>query len=465
MPPQASTWLHASGHRFLLRRIECALLGRDPRLVGGPPRAQAAALAGGCALAVVAVVVCASLALLRPQVDLGDARIAMGRTSGALYVRVGDTWHPVLNLASARLIAAVDANPTPVPESALIAVKHGALLGIPGAPQMLTPPLSPDESVWTVCDSDDAATTTVLVGPVPASAPRRLEPDRAVLATAGSDSPVYLLYRGRRAVVDLADPAVLRAAGLSGQAPRRVSPLLLNAILEVPPIAVPRIRRAGGPAGSWLPGFAVGSVLRITRASGDEHYVVLDAGVQRIGRFTADLLRFSDSQGTAGVIAVAPDVIRAAPLVHTLPVAGFPDETPHLSGDTTVCATWQPARSGSADSTVLTGSGLPPGRAVSLAQADGRGPAVDAVRIPPGRTAYAVGQVLGGSGPAYGTRYLVTDTGVRFAIHDDDAARALGLPATAAPAPWPVLAALPGGPELSREQASVARDTIGTGAP
>jgi hypothetical protein len=90
---------------------------------------------------------------------------------------------------------------------------------------------------------------------------------------------------------------------------------------------------------------------------------------------------------------------------------------------------------------------------VALSQADGRGPALDAVYLPPGRSAH-----VRGNGRA-GTRYLVTDTGVRFAIHDDDAAHDLGLPAPI-PAPWPVLAALPAGPELSRPHASLSRDTI-----
>ena len=93
---------------------------------------------------------------------------------------------------------------------------------------------------------------------------------------------------------------------------------------------------------------------------------------------------------------------------------------------------------------------------MTLSQADGRGPALDAVYLPPGRSAYvrATDRV--------GTRYLVTDTGVRFAIHDDDAAHDLGLPA---PVPaWPMLATLPSGPELSRQNASVARDTV-TGTP
>ena len=79
--------------------------------------------------------------LLRPQSGLGDARIVMGQVSGALYVRVGDTWHPVLNLASARLVAATDTNPQPVRESELARIKRGPLLGIPGAPQLLSQPL------------------------------------------------------------------------------------------------------------------------------------------------------------------------------------------------------------------------------------------------------------------------------------------------------------------------------------
>ena len=44
------------------------------------------------------------IAFIRPQHTLGDAPIVMVKGSGALYVRLGDTLHPVVNLASARLI-------------------------------------------------------------------------------------------------------------------------------------------------------------------------------------------------------------------------------------------------------------------------------------------------------------------------------------------------------------------------
>ena len=462
MPRQPTTWLHVSGYRFLLRRIECALLGGQSRAAGEVLRARTASLTVGCVLATVAVLACGFLAMLRPQARLDQAKIVMGQESGALYVRVGDTWHPVLNLASARLIAATEANPHPVRESELGRTKRGSLLGIPGAPQLLGAPISADESTWTICDTDRDAATTIVVGRPAGSSVRRLEPDHAMLVTTSSGSPAYLLYDGRRAVVDLADGAVVRALRLEGRAPRVVSRTLLNAIPEAAPIAAPRIPGAGAKA-AGLPGFAVGSVLRITRGDGDEYYVVLATGIQRIGAVAADLLRFSNSRGMTNFITAAPDVIRASPIVGALPVATFPDRPPREGGmddaATTVCAAWAPSvpgPSGQAGVAYLAGTGLPvpPGQVpVALAQADGNGPALDAVYLPPGRSAY-----VRGSG-RIGTRYLVTDTGVRFAIHDDDAAHDLGLP-TAALAPWPVLATLPSGPELSRQNALVAWDTI-----
>ncbi|HEY0227577.1 MAG TPA: type VII secretion protein EccB [Mycobacterium sp.] len=457
MPRQPTTWLQVSGYRFLLRRVECALLRADTCPAGQPLRTRTAPLTIGCVLAAIVLAASASLTLLRGEARLDQAQIVMGKKSGALYVRVGDTWHPVLNLPSARLIAGTSADPQPVLESEFSRTKRGPLLVIPGAPQFIGPLLSGGESVWTMCDTDSAAATTVVVGALEQSSVHRLADEQAILAASGPASPTYLLYNGQRAVVDLADPAVVRALRLEGRRPQAVSPLLLNAIPEVAPIATPRIRGAGDKA-TVLSGIPVGSVLRITRGDGDEYYAVLAAGVQRIGRVAADLMRFSDTHGTAGIVAVAPDVIRATPIVNTLPVATFPSQAPTaLITDSSVCATWVPGASGYSGVALQTGGHLPvpDGRApVTLSQADGHGPALDAVYLPPGRSAYvrAEGHV--------GARYLMTDTGVRFAIHDDDAARDLGLPAAVTAIPSPLLEALPSGPELSRANASVARDTI-----
>lgn len=466
-----TTWLHVSGYRFLQRRMECALLRRDIRTVNEPIRAHAFSLLAGCLLATIAVAGCAILGLLRPNAALPDAPIVMGRESGALYVRAGEMWHPVLNLASARLVAGANINPQLVPESALVPAKRGPLLGIPGAPQYLGQSLSAEESAWTICDSDGSTplATTAVVGPADGPLVRRLVSEQTILVTTDAHGPSYLLYDGRRAVVNLADPIVARALRLESQEPRKVSPLLLNAVPEGPPITVPRITGAGGRGPGALSGFAVGSVLRVTRTAGDEYYVVLPAGVQRVGQVAADLLRLSDSQGVRSIISVAPDVIRSSATVNVLPMSTYPDQAhaPLTRGDTTLCVTWAPRRAGRADISFLVGGGLPvpsDQAPVMLAQADKGGPALDAVHLPAGHHAYVRSTALSGDTPRAGARYLVTDSGVRFGIHDDETARDLGLPSTAVAAPWPVLAALPQGPELSRQNALVARDTVTVGS-
>ncbi|HEY9305114.1 MAG TPA: type VII secretion protein EccB, partial [Mycobacterium sp.] len=456
-----TTRLHVSGYRFLLRRIECALLGKDIRAVNEPMRAPMHSLMVGAVLAIIMLAGCALLAMIRPQPALANTPIVMGKQSGALYVRIGETLHPVLNLASARLITRTNADPEPVPESELTHTKRGVLLGIPGAPQFLGIPLGEDELRWTVCDSGgDAPSTTVVIGAGDGPLAHPIGSEHSVLVTPVSGGSIYLLYRGRRAVVNLNEPAVVRALRLDGQVPVTVSPTLLNAIPEAPPITTPKIpnRSAHGPAA--LPGFPIGSVLRVARADGDEYYVVLSRGIQRIGRVAADVLRFTDSQGARTAIAVAPDLIRATPTVTDLPVATFPDQapTPVNAGLTTLCVGWRHALSGGVETTFSAGGlPVPPGQEpVKLSQADGNGQAVDAVYLAPGHSAYVRATALSGDNPQAGTRYLITDTGVRFAIHNDDAARDLGLPNTATPAPWPVLAKLPGGPELGRERACVA---------
>jgi len=468
---EPTAWIQASAYRFLVRRLEYALLTRSDSPVGGRSAALLAPLAVGCVVAAIATAGCAVLGLLRPQPALGNATIVVTRESGALYVRVNDSWHPALNLVSARLVAGTAAKPQPVPEAELAHASRGPLVGIPGAPPRVGTPLAAGESTWTICDGDGAGSTTVIVGSPGAATSRDtagsadppvrpLTREQAVLVAAPTGAPTYLLYDGRRAMVDLADAAVRRAlrleSRLDGQAPRPVSQLLLNAVPEASPLAAPRIRGTGDPS-AGLRGITVGSVVRIARADGDEYYAVLAAGVQRIGRFAADLLRFSDSRGAVDPVTVAPDTLAALATVDTLPVGSFPEQAPTLTGGGgDLCVRWGSASSGRS-AALLVGSGLPlpPGQQpVALAQADGDGPALDAVFLPPGCSAYVRDEERAGA------RYLVAETGVRFAVRDDEAARDLGLPA-AIPAPWPVLKALPSGPELSRDKASVAWDTVG----
>jgi type VII secretion protein EccB len=450
MAGHTTTRLHISGYRFLLHRMEHALVRGDARMADDPLRAQSLSLIGGAVIAVIIVAATAVLAFVRPAGALGDAPIVMVRDSGALYVRIGDVLHPALNLASARLIAGTPANPSPVSASAVSGAKRGSLVGIPGAPAFIAPPLGEDESGWAVCDGP--TDTTVIAGRGHSQAT-----EANVLVTPRSESAAttYLLFDGRRATVDLRNRAVVRALMLEGIAPQPVSRVLLDALPEVPPITPPHIPGAGSPG--VLRGHPVGSVVRI---GGDgDYYVVLAQGVQRVGRVAADLIRFTDSQRDRDIDTVAPDVIGAAPILDTLPVAAFP-ERGGASSRAVVCAHW---RSGPnrVDTSVSVDDSLAV-EGFSLAQADGDGPKVDAFAIARGRSGYV--RSVGVTGDGASASYFVSDAGVVFGLRDEDTAKRLGLDGTPVPAPWPVLAWLPRGPELSVDAASVGRDGV-TGPP
>jgi hypothetical protein len=363
MTGRTTTSLQLSAHRFGVRRLERAL--RSGQVVGGQAPGRAG-LGLGCLLSVIVVAGAMVSAVVRPQPGLGDAPILLDRASGALYARVGDTLHPVFNLASARLIAG-PADPRPVTGTEIGRARRGPPLGIPGAPGALGAPLPPAQT-WSLCD-DPAGTTLIAGADPPQSA--RIDADEAVPVSSQS-AAAYLLVRGRRIPINPADPM------LESAAPRPVSGLLLTAIPEAPP---------ANPA---------------------------DLG----GR------------------------------VATLPAAAAP-----------LCAHWR------ADDpvgvTLSAGVGLPlpaGGAPTALAQADGPGPALDAIYLPPGRSGYV--RAAGVSGRTGGAGYLITETGVRFTVDDAAAARSLGLPETPAGVPWPMLAGLPAGPRLSREQALLAHDVV-----
>ena len=459
---QPTTRLQVSGHRFLVRRMEHALVRGDARMLDDPLRAQSISLAAGGLLATVIVAVCAILALVRPAGEVGDAAIVVVRDTGATYVRIGDVLHPVFNMASARLIAGAPADPRMVDQRAVDSAHRGPQLGIPGAPVNISTPLTAEESTWTICD--DAGGETVVIAGRIAETVVRARSGVLVTPRDGSAATTYLLYGSRRARVDLRHPAVVRALRLDGVVPQPISAAILSAIPEAPEIAPPHIPEAGAPGPRMLRDYPAGSVLKVARANADsaeDYFVVLADGVQRIGEVTADLIRYTDSHVGGQIPTVAPDLIADVPVRDTLPVRTFP-ESSGVGTFPVVCARWRAGPAGGdASSAILVGDAAPLiSHPAALAQADADGPAVDAVAIPPGRSVFARSVGLTGAGRGAGSLFLITDTGVLYGIRDSEAAGSLGLTAPAQPAPWPVLSALPHGPELSRRDASVARDGL-----
>jgi ESX secretion system ATPase EccB len=457
MADQPTTRIAAGGRRFLVRRMEHALVRRNSSMHDDPLRAQALSLVAGCVVAVIAVAACAILALVRPQDAIGSAPIVMARGSGALYVRVGDTLHPVPNLVSARLIAGSAAEPVMVGDATVASARRGAAMGIPGAPAAIGAPVAAPS--WLVCDTDR---TVVIVGADP-SATDRLDASRSVLVTPRGEGPAttYLLYDGRRAEVDLRNPPVVRALRLDGVTPVPVSRALLDAVPEVAAIAAPAVDGVGAAGPASLAGIPAGAVVRVVRADTIDYYAVVRDGVQRVGEVAADLIRFTYPVEHGDMPTVAPSVIARTRTVNVLAVEHLPQrarEPVGVDDSTAVCVHWHLDQgSDRASSAVLTGKpAVAFDRTTMLAQADGDGPNVDGVVVPAGRAVDARATAIGGGDT--GPRYLVSDMGVVYGVHDDTVANHLGLTGTPAPAPWPILAALPRGPELSTEAASVVRD-------
>ncbi|MBU3068076.1 type VII secretion protein EccB [Nocardia sp. NEAU-G5] len=469
MPAQLTTKAQVNGYLFLLQRFDHALVRRDVRMLHDPMRIQCRSWITGFVLAVLVAGGCAVLGFLHPQGQVGDSRIIMDSDSGALYVMVDKTLHPVLNLASARLVAGSGAAPASVAETKLSDIPRGSLLGIPGAPATLPGPSS-DRSAWTLCDDAGSGLTATVLDGNPQLGPqlRRATAGEALLATQGGAS--YLVYDGRHARVDTANAAIESALHLRGTAPRPMGTGLLNATVPAPDLAVPAIPNAGAP--SAVRSAPVGTVISVEGAEPGSAtlYVALADGIQTVSPFTAEVLRTANSMGRNEMTRVAPDAIRGIPVVHTLPIDQFPDQRPTIvSADAApiACAAWaRGPHDPAAQLRVLIGTQLPlPDGAQPLhLVGGGKGAMADAAFVPPSTGEFV--QVTGVEPDS--TRrdglYYITDTGVRFGIPDAATATVLGLSPPKL-APWQIIDQLPSGPMLDRHSALVARDTVPVDGP
>ncbi len=477
MPTPLTTRQQVNGYRFLLRRLEHALMRRDVRMLHDPMRSQFRAATVGIVLALLVTGGFAVYGFIKPVGSVGDSKIIASKESGGLFVVIDDVLHPVLNLASARLITGEAAKPTSVAESKLANYRRGPLVGIPGAPQNLPGSADTDHAWWSVCDTVvapggaaalDSGVITSVVGARPQTDAdiRALSPSEGLLVSASGTR--YLLADGRRFRVADDDDAVTTAFSLNGVRPRPVSVGMLNAFPEGPDLATPTIPGRGRQSGTKLG--AVGSVIEVPGVAGSasSFYVVLADSIQKVDRAAADVVRFSDRASGGEVREVGPASITGVTEGTTLPLDGFPATAPTVVSDADApvgCLAWdRPVDCTEATLRILAGRRLPvpeDARPVQLASADGPGSGLDAVYIPPSTGDYVVTTGADPDSPRRESLVYVNDSGVRFGIADAATGTALGLGDTPAPAPWPIVELLAPGPALSARDALVERDSIG----
>lgn len=481
-----------SGWRFVMRRIASGIALHDTRMLVDPLRTQSRAVLMGALILITGLAGCFVFSLIRPSGTAGNNPVLADRSTAALYVRVGDDLHPVLNLTSARLIVGKPVTPTTVKSSELDRFPRGNLIGIPGAPERMVQNASRDAN-WTVCDAVSGTSrgahstgVTVIAGPPDGNGARAtaIHANQGILVDNGAAT--WLLWDGKRSQIDLANHAVTNALGLGGgnpdvPAPRPIAQGLFNAIPESPSLTAPSIPNAGGPAGFSVPapiGAVVVSYGLEQNSSGTLHYyAVLPDGLQPISPVLAAILRNSNSYGLDQPPRLGADEVARLPVSRMLDTGRYPDQQVALidaAKSPVACAYWsKPAGAATSSLSLLSGSVLPVPdavRTVDLVAAGSQGTATR-VALAPG-TGYFTQTVGGGpAAPAAGSLFWVSDTGVRYGIDNEaengpgtvghgKTVEALGLNAPAVPVPWSVLSLFAPGPTLSRADALLAHDGL-----
>lgn len=461
------------GHAFLLQRARGAVVGQDITARGDRLRTLTRATGAGVALGAILLAGAAVLGFVRPAPDLADEQLLQVRETGALFVRVGDSWHPTPNLASARLVLGEPATPRAVPQDAMDGEPLGSSVGIPGAPTLL-----PDESdwpgaVWSVCDvpRSDRTGREVMVLARPGTGPGDggWEPRAAVLAE--RDGQGWLLGDGRRTRVDLSDTAVLEVFGLHDWPRVTVSDAMLGLLPEGPPLRRIEVPDAGRAAPHGPEGMRIGEVFAMRTAAERKFFVVLAGGVQEIPELAAELLRVTGpSREDAAVAVLAPAQV-SAPRVDELSFPGVPLLRPRPAdrGTGLLCAEWVGGGDGDVPPQVSLRTAARPAELtdrppVALATADGPGPGVDAVALP--ARGLRVRPLAAGSAEQVGfEQAVISGAGVRHGVAGAESADALGLVGEPLPIPASLLRLLPLGPDLSVAGARVAYDSPQTAPP
>ncbi|WP_083886181.1 type VII secretion protein EccB [Actinoalloteichus spitiensis] len=516
MPSTPTTKSQVQAYRFVLRRMQSALVRKDAVMLHDPMRTHQRSVVAGMALAAVALLGFLIFGVISPKASPPSAgEIVMAQPSGGIYVAVEQNnalqLIPMMNMASAQLLqmrmqggaSAGLPEPSFVSDDVLADITIGSqLTGIPGAPEKMPDSERRIDPLWTVCDwasfddslANPAASasveTSVLAG-VHDLPGRALAEDEVVVARSEADGEMWAIYRpddtraGSRAVVRAwVDPnhQVNQATLASGlREPHLMTEALLNSIPTVDDYAAPDIPDQGLPADRELVlpdgnAAGIGTVVAALDASGQgrDYYVVLNSGYQDIPEGVAELIRWSQGQAQAEVPLVERvDITRlgAAADADLVEIRDLPSRplrpVPYMENPVT-CFAWN----GSDD---RERTELRVGEDIELRGADaaeddpllervrlGADNAADYFFMPPGNAAVVRSTTSEGSFQS-GPIHFVSDRGVRYAIPDMLHVTALGLlpeGSTLPPAPEPILRLLPAGPRLDQNNADLVFDYV-----
>ena len=445
-------------YQFLRRRLVSALVAADANHPVSPSRRLVLGSVLGLGVALLVTAVFGVIGLVSPSGGkdwLSGGKVLVEEGSGARFVLGADgAVHPVLNYASARLLAGGNGHETiTVPAAKLGTAPRGTQIGIVGAPDSL--PSTLITTAWTSCSrtTQDAPASAeplvaVLLEPAPAT---ELPRDSGVIVRVPQGGR-FLLAGGNR--YRLSDEA---AAALQFDSYPTIT--VSSRWIDTVPAGHDLGELPVGGAGDRGPKVGthdtkVGQVLSVVDpmagpANASTYYLVRPDGLEPVGQTEAALLVTTPANEPAYGGHPEPVRVRAADVASVKKVAeprsggadpaAYPD---HIPGKAPITGTAVTLCAQNGRVTVSADLPVPNGARALPVQSRTDARVADAVYVPPSRGTVAIDT---GSG----TIYLVTDTGRKYPVANGAALTSLGYGSGSGhPVPSGLLALMPTGPAL-----------------
>ncbi len=480
-----ATWQQVTAHWFMQTRMGYALAVHNPAMQFNPAKPRRDIIWVALIVAVVLSIGATVYAKIHPAGQISGARVVMARESGALYVKVNGMLVPVLNLASARLIAGTAEAPTVVPIATINQEGTGPKWGISGAPWDM-PVSNPSMVTVSVCQKVPTNSTstrpvvTLINGAVQLGTGRADELGPTSAAVGVLNDQTFLIWGGRKMVIDPADRIVLPALGIDRALAATAGPLtpaVGNVIPSAQPLTAPQVPGSGDPSPWAIPAPAtpIGTVVTSDLPGhGKQFFVVLREGVQQIPETVAAMLRAENSFGAGAIPVVGPDVVARAPMVTILTVGHYPEHPVKVvdsQTDPVLCWSWERGSTATTSSTqVISGRELPispsSDRFVVKVSGSGGDPGTaDQVVMGPGSANWVTSTGIGAQAATKESAWWISREGTRFGVDNDARGReSLGLSAPPEQMPWQAIRLIPRGlPEetaLTRVDALVSHDSL-----
>lgn len=423
---------------FSKARLLSAFIGGAPGGKELEPAKPLRAVFAGVALTAMVILAGVFIGLMQPKLPSGwdNNRLIVARDTGARYVSVSGTLHPVINTVSARMmIPEGEFKVVSVNQSSLDGVPLGGTVGILGAPDTLPSGDALDGSGWRACSTAEG--TEVRLG-----GQSRKAADENGGIVVERDGETFVIAGGTSYFVPEQDrTAVLRAVGLDTVEPLPVRGewlALFESGADLAPIP------AVGEGAVTRMNLPVGSVIHPTGSDETDRYLLTAAGeLAPLSPLAHRLYLLSGGSGALGEpIELGPSEIAELPTTDAVGADDWPQTTlAPLTSLRVPCATLAGDRSD--QRTVLAAASGDPAAASESATGSTRVTVTEnGGALVRGGTAGAL-TLIDGSGTSYAVPGDVGSGAVRLGYDRSDVA--------VVPAPWIDL--LPAGPALTPEAA------------